>query len=154
MQNVDVVKTEAAWSSLAGKVYEPHSEEEYRPLVVLIDSLIDEIGEDESHPLASLMEIVGVLIEKYEDENVPELSDVLDDVKNASRSFCRRRRICVEDDLHRFQARDENNRHGCDQGDYKVSVTVSECVGLGFDLSADDNSGSRLCLFTAGRVWK
>ena len=78
MQNVDVVKTEAAWSSLSGKVYEPHSEEEYRPLVVLIDSLIDEIGEDESHPLASLMEIVGVLIEKYEDENVPELSDVLD----------------------------------------------------------------------------
>jgi HTH-type transcriptional regulator/antitoxin HigA len=76
MQNVDVAKTEAAWSSLAGKVYVPHSEDEYRRLVALLDSLIDEIGEDESNPLASLMEIVGVLIEKYEDENVPELSDV------------------------------------------------------------------------------
>ena len=29
--------------------------------------------EDESHPLASLMEVVGVLIEKYEDDNVPKL---------------------------------------------------------------------------------
>jgi HTH-type transcriptional regulator / antitoxin HigA len=35
--------------------------------------LVDEVGENESHPLASLMEIVGVLIEKYEDEDVPEL---------------------------------------------------------------------------------
>ena len=40
----------------------------------MLDSLIDEVGENESHPLASLMEIVGVLIEKYEDEHVPELA--------------------------------------------------------------------------------
>jgi HTH-type transcriptional regulator/antitoxin HigA len=35
--------------------------------------LIDEIGENENHPLASLMEILGILIENYEQENVPEL---------------------------------------------------------------------------------
>ena len=58
MQNLDVTKTEAAWSSLAGKVYVPHSEEEYHRLVALLDSFIDEVGEDESHPLASLMEVV------------------------------------------------------------------------------------------------
>ena len=74
MQNLDVTKTEAAWSSLAGKVYVPHSEEEYHRLVALLDSFIDEVGEDESHPLASLMEVVGVLIEKYEDEHVPRLA--------------------------------------------------------------------------------
>lgn len=43
-------------------------------LIALLDSMIDEVGEDESHPLASLMEVVGVLIEKYEDEHVPELA--------------------------------------------------------------------------------
>ena len=73
MQNLDVNKTADAWSSLAGTIFVPHSEEEYRRLIALLDGLIDEVGEDESHPLASLMEIVGVLIEKYEDENVPEL---------------------------------------------------------------------------------
>lgn len=73
MQNLDVSKTAAAWSSLAGKIYVPHSEADYQKLVALLDSMIDEVGEDESHPLASLMEIVGVLIEKYEDEHVAEL---------------------------------------------------------------------------------
>ena len=55
-------------------LFVPHSESEYQRLVTLLDRLIDEVGENESHPLASLMEIVGVLIEKYEDEHVPELS--------------------------------------------------------------------------------
>ena len=73
MQHLDVNKTTDAWSALGGAVFVPHTEEEYRRLVALLDGLIDEIGEDESHPLASLMEIVGVLIEKYEDEHVPEL---------------------------------------------------------------------------------
>lgn len=73
MQNLDVDKTTHAWSSLAGAVFVPHTEEEYRRLVALLDGLIDEVGEDESHPLASLMEIVGVLIETYEKEHVPEL---------------------------------------------------------------------------------
>jgi HTH-type transcriptional regulator/antitoxin HigA len=73
MQILDVNKTADAWSSLAGAVFVPHTEAEYRQLVGLLDDLIDEVGEDESHPLASLMEIVGVLIERYEDEHVPEL---------------------------------------------------------------------------------
>lgn len=40
----------------------------------LLDRLIDEVGENENHPLASMMEILGVLIEKYEDEHVAELA--------------------------------------------------------------------------------
>jgi HTH-type transcriptional regulator/antitoxin HigA len=44
--------------------------------VRLLDNLIDTIGEDENHPLASLMEIPGVLIEKYEDEYVPEITEI------------------------------------------------------------------------------
>ena len=55
-------------------IHVPHTEKEYKNLVALLDDLIDEIGENESHLLASLMEVVGVLIEKYEDENVSELS--------------------------------------------------------------------------------
>ena len=49
------------------------AEAEYDALVELLDQLIDEVGEGEMHPLASLMEVVGVLIEKYEDEYVPEV---------------------------------------------------------------------------------
>jgi len=46
----------------------------YNRLVLRLDDLIDEVGENEDHPLASLMEVVGLLIEKYEDETVLELT--------------------------------------------------------------------------------
>ena len=68
-QNLDVRKTITAWSSLGGTVFVPHYETEYRSLVALLDDLIDEVGEDEGHPLASLMEIIGVIIQNYEDQN-------------------------------------------------------------------------------------
>ena len=55
--------------------YVPHTEEEYQRLVAVLDVLIDEVGEEETHPLASLMEVVGVLIERYEEEHVPELTE-------------------------------------------------------------------------------
>ena len=51
-----------------------HNDREYRQLVKQLDRLVDEAGEDENHPLASMMEVTGVLIEKYEDENVAELA--------------------------------------------------------------------------------
>ncbi len=62
------------WPEMANSVFVPHSEDEYRRLVAFLDGLIDEVGEEETHPLASLMEILGVLIEQYEAEHVPELS--------------------------------------------------------------------------------
>lgn len=74
MQNIDIGKTVNAWKPLANTLYVPHTENDYKNLVALLDNLIDEVGEDQSHPLAAMMEVVGVLIEKYEDENVPELS--------------------------------------------------------------------------------
>jgi HTH-type transcriptional regulator/antitoxin HigA len=63
-----------AWNALVDMIYVPHTEDEYRRLVALLDNLIDIVGEDETHPLASLMEVVGVLIERYEDEHIPELT--------------------------------------------------------------------------------
>jgi HTH-type transcriptional regulator/antitoxin HigA len=68
-------RTLQAWPALSRLVYVPHTEEEYDRLVAVLDGLIDTVGEDETHPLASLMEIVGVLIERYEDEHVPELTN-------------------------------------------------------------------------------
>jgi len=74
MQTLDVNKTAAAWAPLSRTLIVPHTESEYRQLRDLLDILIDEVGEDESHPLASFMEVAGILIEKYEDEHVPELA--------------------------------------------------------------------------------
>ena len=73
MPTIDLEKTEQAWSNLTDVVFIPHTEEDYNKLVEMLNNLIDEVGENEFHPLASLMEIIGVLIEQYETENIPEL---------------------------------------------------------------------------------
>jgi len=46
---------------------------DYEKAVSLLDKLIDIVGENEKHPLASLMELLGGLIEQYEDLHVAEL---------------------------------------------------------------------------------
>jgi HTH-type transcriptional regulator/antitoxin HigA len=65
---------EQVWPALAPLLFVPHTEGEYDRLVHMLDTLIDIVGEDEDHPLASLMEIIGVLVEKYENEHIPELA--------------------------------------------------------------------------------
>jgi len=47
-----------------------------------LDSLIDIVRENENHPLASLMEVIGVLIDKFKDEHVPGITEIL--ISNAS----------------------------------------------------------------------
>jgi HTH-type transcriptional regulator/antitoxin HigA len=73
--NTTVLQAEKGWPSVAKILYVPHDDAEYDRLVEVLDQLIDQVGEDETHPLASLMEVIGVLIEKYEDEHVPELDE-------------------------------------------------------------------------------
>jgi HTH-type transcriptional regulator / antitoxin HigA len=74
MQSIAINQALSKWPEVAELVYVPHSEDEYTRLVTLLDHLIDEVGENETHALASLMEIVGVLVKRYEDEHVSELA--------------------------------------------------------------------------------
>ena len=57
------------WPTIKNIFSVPHTEAEYNNLVTLLDNLIDEVGENEEHPLSSLMETIGSLIESYEDNN-------------------------------------------------------------------------------------
>jgi HTH-type transcriptional regulator/antitoxin HigA len=75
MSVAELEKVTKAWPPISRAVRVPHTEEDYRELVELLDRVTDEVGEDEAHPLASLMDVLGVLIQKYEDETVPELTE-------------------------------------------------------------------------------
>ena len=74
MTTSEMETVEQVWPSLAPLLFVPHTEREYDHLVQMLDTLVDVVGEDETHALASLMEVIGVLVEKYEDEHVPELT--------------------------------------------------------------------------------
>ena len=39
----------------------------------LMEMLLAEVGDDEDHPLADLLDVVGVLVSQYEDETTPGL---------------------------------------------------------------------------------
>ena len=75
MSLVELENVTKAWPPISRAVRVPRTDEDYRELVELLDRVTDEVGEDENHPLASLMDVLGVLIEKYEGEQVPELTD-------------------------------------------------------------------------------
>jgi HTH-type transcriptional regulator/antitoxin HigA len=57
---------------ISNTLFVPRTEGDYNRLVTLLDDLIDEVGEDEDHLLASLMESISVMIEYYENANLPE----------------------------------------------------------------------------------
>jgi HTH-type transcriptional regulator/antitoxin HigA len=61
------------WRPFSTLVCVPRTESDYNRLVALLDELTDEVGEDEGHPLASFMDVLGALVEDYEANCVPEL---------------------------------------------------------------------------------
>ena len=71
--NTQLEKIAKMWPGIQNIFSVPHNQKEYNRLVHILDGLIDEVGENESHPLASLMETLGSLIESYEVQNIPEI---------------------------------------------------------------------------------
>ena len=62
-----------AWAQIGEVLSVPHTEAEYLRISALLDLVVDEVGEHDSHPLASLMETLGTLVDAYEREQVREL---------------------------------------------------------------------------------
>ncbi len=71
--NTQLKEIAKVWPNIQNVFSVPHNEKDYNNLVNLLDSLIDEVGNNESHPLSSLMETIGSLIETYESQNYPDI---------------------------------------------------------------------------------
>ncbi len=54
------------WPTVKAIFSVPHSEKDYQALVKALDTLIDEVGNNQNHKLAPVMETIGNLIENYE----------------------------------------------------------------------------------------
>lgn len=62
------------WTPISSLVCVPRTDAECSRLVALLDEITDEVGEDEEHPLASFMDVLGTLVHDYEAHSVPELA--------------------------------------------------------------------------------
>jgi HTH-type transcriptional regulator/antitoxin HigA len=65
-------KISAAWSQLRehAEIGVIRSAKDYRRMVSVLDGVIDQVGSDERHPLAGLAELLGDLVERYEEKQV------------------------------------------------------------------------------------
>lgn len=59
------------WRYVAPLLTKPANEDDYDALVDALDELLFTVGDDESHPLASLAAQIGNAIEAYDKENRP-----------------------------------------------------------------------------------
>jgi HTH-type transcriptional regulator / antitoxin HigA len=71
--NTQLKEIAEVWPNIQSIFYVPHNEKDYNNLVDLLDSLIDEVGDNESHPLSLLMETLESLIETCESQNYPDM---------------------------------------------------------------------------------
>ena len=70
--NTQLKEIVKVWPEIQPIFSVPHNKKDYDRLVNLLDSLVDEIGNNETHPLTSLMETIGTLIETYESQYIKE----------------------------------------------------------------------------------
>jgi len=70
---IDFQRLLPAWQNLQSVVPVSHIESEasYEQATVLLNSLLDLVRDDTSHPLYSLVAVVGDLIEAYEIDHEP-----------------------------------------------------------------------------------
>ena len=61
----------AHWPFVAPLLQHPDTEADYQSMVEALDAVLDAGGADETHPLASLADHLGNLIEEYEAEHHP-----------------------------------------------------------------------------------
>ncbi|MHB0992253.1 MAG: helix-turn-helix domain-containing protein [Burkholderiales bacterium] len=66
----DIQAIQSSWAAFESMVHlRPiHDEASYDQMVTLMNSLLDEVGDDEDHALSGLLELVGDVVSKYERE--------------------------------------------------------------------------------------
>lgn len=67
----DIRAIQASWQALDAMAHlRPiHDEESYDHMVDLMSFLLDEAGDDADHPLSGLLDLVGDMVSKYEQEH-------------------------------------------------------------------------------------
>ena len=85
-------------------------------LITTLDKLIDVVGEDENHFLAPLMNFIGNLIEKYEEQSTME---------NRTESVDRKETEAERDVSLRLPARGLELAYGDDEPEYTLDMLIS-----------------------------
>ncbi|MCG6170088.1 helix-turn-helix domain-containing protein [Leptospira sp. FAT2] len=79
----ELEKVKNVWPEIKEVISYPRTQKQYKKLVEILDDLIDEVGNDEKHSLAPLMETIGNIVESYESDHFIEIeSDPIEILKS------------------------------------------------------------------------
>ncbi len=106
-----------------------HDEESYDRMVAFMNSLLDATGDDEDHPLSGLLDLVGDMVSKYEQEyHAIEPADPRDALR-----FLMDARGLKQEDLSAVVP--QSNLSAILAGKRKISATLAGKLGKFFGIS-------------------
>jgi HTH-type transcriptional regulator / antitoxin HigA len=127
----DIQAIQASWQAFDAKAHlRPiHDETSYDRMVALMNSLLDVAGDDEDHPLSGLLDLVGEMVSKYEQEHY-----AIDQAppKDALR-FLMEARGLKQEDLSSIVP--QSNLSAILAGKRKISATLAGKLGKFFGIS-------------------
>ena len=127
--NIRAIQT--SWQALDAMAHlRPiHDEAGYKRMTALMNSLLDATGDDEDHPLSGLLDLVGDMVSKYEQEHyaieAAEPKDVLRFLMDA--------RALKQEDLSAVVP--QSNLSAILAGKRKISATLAGKLGKFFGIS-------------------
>ena len=107
-----------------------HNENEYDHMIKLMNLLLDASGDDEDHPLSGLLDLVGDLVSRYEQEHLT--IDIVD--PNDALRFLMDAQGLKQDDL--FDIVHQSNLSAILSGKRKISATLPGKLGIYFGTSS------------------
>lgn len=63
------------WKKISLVIHEPQNTDDYEKLSSLLDNLLDVVGEDESHELMGLIDVISHMLSLYDDEHYQFLEE-------------------------------------------------------------------------------
>lgn len=63
------------WKKISPVIHEPQNTDDYEKLSSLLDKLLDVVGEDESHELMGLIDVISHMISVYDNEHYQLLKE-------------------------------------------------------------------------------
>lgn len=123
---------QASWQAFdaMAHLHPIHTEADFERMSSLMNTLLDDVGDDEEHPLSSLLDLVSDLVYRYEQEHhaieAAEPKEVL--------RFLMESRGLKQDALSELVP--QGNLSAILAGKRKISATLAGKLGKFFDISA------------------
>lgn len=64
-----------SWKKISPVIHEPQNLDDYEKLSNLLDNLLDIVGEDESHEIMGLVDVISCMVAKYDDEHYQSIEN-------------------------------------------------------------------------------